>query len=51
MAEIELKDEADEFEKPGWITREVSDDERYYNSNLSTNPYKNWGKYNSKSNP
>jgi adenylate cyclase len=43
MAEIELKDEVEEFEKPDWVTGEVSDDARYYNSNLSTNPYKNWG--------
>ena len=43
MAEIELLHEEEEFEKPVWITSEVSDDERYYNSNLSTNPYKNWG--------
>ncbi|HEY8780428.1 MAG TPA: CYTH domain-containing protein [Mucilaginibacter sp.] len=40
MAEIELKQETDEFEKPDWVTREVSDDERYYNSYLSTHPYK-----------
>jgi adenylate cyclase len=42
MAEIELKSEAEEFEKPGWITMEVSDDERYYNSYLSTHPFKKW---------
>ena len=42
MAEIELHSEADEFEKPDWITIEVSDDERYYNSYLSVNPYKSW---------
>jgi len=44
MAEIELKDETETFVKPGWITQEVSDDDRYYNSNLSKNPFKNWGK-------
>jgi len=43
MAEIELKDEAETFAKPNWITQEVSDDDRYYNSNLSQNPFKNWG--------
>ena len=42
MAEIELHDEKDEFEKPGWITMEVSDDERYYNSYLSMHPFKKW---------
>lgn len=44
MAEIELKYENEPFEKPDWITSEVSDDIRYYNSNLSKNPFKNWGK-------
>jgi adenylate cyclase len=44
MAEIELQSENEPFEKPDWITAEVSDDDRYYNSNLSKNPFKNWGK-------
>jgi adenylate cyclase len=44
VAEIELKDENEEFEKPGWIANEVSGDARYYNSNLATNPFKNWGR-------
>ncbi len=43
MAEIELNDEGEKFELPDWVTIEVSNDERYYNSNLSVNPYKNWG--------
>ncbi|MDF2432113.1 MAG: adenylate cyclase [Mucilaginibacter sp.] len=43
MAEIELKQEDEKFEKPDWINKEVSDDERFYNSNLSKNPFKNWG--------
>jgi adenylate cyclase len=42
MAEIELQHEDEAFENPGWITHEVSDDERYYNSNLSKNPFKKW---------
>jgi adenylate cyclase len=42
MAEIELKSEKEAFEKPQWIATEVSDDDRYYNSNLSKNPFKNW---------
>jgi adenylate cyclase len=42
MAEIELRDEKEEFEKPDWVTVEVSDDARYYNSNLSTHPFKKW---------
>ena len=44
MAEIELKQEDETFEKPDWITLEVSDDKRYYNSYLAKNPFKDWGK-------
>ena len=46
MAEIELDSEDEAFEKPDWITIEVSDDERYYNSYLSTHPFKDWGDQN-----
>ena len=42
VAEIELKSENETFEKPIWIGKEVSFDAKYYNSNLSKNPYKNW---------
>ncbi len=42
VAEIELHRETDEFEKPTWVTLEVSADERYYNSNLSKHPFKKW---------
>ena len=42
MAEIELTDENDAFDKPDWLGKEVSDDYRYYNSQLLRNPYKNW---------
>lgn len=42
VAEIELSEEDEAFEIPHWITTEVSDDERYYNSNLLLNPFKNW---------
>jgi adenylate cyclase len=42
MAEIELQDESEKFELPGWVTGEVSGDKRYYNSYLSTHPYKKW---------
>jgi adenylate cyclase len=44
LAEIELQHEDEEFKKPDWISIEVSDDERYYNSYLSTHPFKDWGK-------
>lgn len=42
IAEIELKSESETFEKPSWIGVEVTNDNRYYNSYLSQNPYKNW---------
>jgi adenylate cyclase len=42
VAEIELKHEFQQFEKPDWIRQEVTEDMRYANSNLSTNPFKNW---------
>lgn len=42
MAEIELTDENEPFDKPDWIGKEVSDDQRYYNSQLLKNPYKTW---------
>jgi len=43
MAEIELQHENDEFKIPAWISNEVSGDVRYYNSYLSTQPFKSWG--------
>jgi len=42
VAEIELDTEDAGFEKPSWIGKEVSDDNRYYNSNLSKHPYKDF---------
>jgi CYTH domain-containing protein len=42
IAEIELSDESESFEKPYWIGEEVTNDKRYYNAYLSQNPYKNW---------
>lgn len=42
VAEIELKSEAEKFNLPDWIAEEVTEDERYYNSNLTLNPFKNW---------
>lgn len=44
MAEIELQSETESFEKPDWLGEEVTNDERYYNTYLSKNPFKNWGK-------
>ena len=42
VAEIELSNENEVFNKPDWIGEEVSSDVRYYNSNLSKNPFKSW---------
>lgn len=42
VAELELHDEAEEFERPPWLGEEVSDDPRYYNTCLCQYPYKDW---------
>jgi adenylate cyclase len=42
VAEIELRNEAEEFAKPDWVTTEVTYDDRYTNASLSTMPYSNW---------
>ena len=42
VAEIELKSENEIFEIPNWIDREVTGEDKYYNSNLTLNPYKDW---------
>jgi adenylate cyclase len=42
LAEIELKDEKQQFEKPAWVGREVTGDMKYYNSRLVGYPYSRW---------
>ncbi len=42
LAELELKSEEEEFEKPEWLGKEVTQDSRYYNSYLSKHPYTTW---------
>jgi adenylate cyclase len=42
VAEVELEAEDEEFEKPGWLGEEVTDDPRYFNSSLVLNPYDTW---------
>jgi adenylate cyclase len=42
IAEIELIDQNESFEKPKWLGIEVTKDERYYNSYLSKTPFKTW---------
>ncbi|MDP9076199.1 MAG: CYTH domain-containing protein [Bacteroidota bacterium] len=43
-AEIELQHEDEAFELPEWVAVEVSMDAKYYNSNLSVNPFNSWNK-------
>lgn len=42
IAEIELMDENDSFEKPAWLGEEVTGNNKYYNSMLKKNPYTKW---------
>lgn len=42
VAEIELNDENESFEKPDWLGEEVTGKKRYYNASLSIFSYKNW---------
>ena len=42
IAEIELQSEDEAFEKPSWLGKEVTNDERFYNAYLSLNPFKIW---------
>ena len=44
VAEVELSSENETFKKPNWLGQEVTGDIRYYNSQLSKNPYNSWGK-------
>jgi CYTH domain-containing protein len=41
MAEIELSSEDESFEMPEWAEEEVTGDPRYYNANLSKQPFIN----------
>jgi adenylate cyclase len=43
LAEVELSAEDERLDLPPWIDREVSDDPRYFNSNLARLPYTRWG--------
>lgn len=42
VAEIELNTEKEAFKKPAWLGKEVTGDIKYYNSQLSKQPYKTW---------
>ncbi len=42
VAEVELSDPAEEPPLPPWALREVTSDNRYYNSSLYTQPFSTW---------
>ncbi len=42
LAEVELNSENESIQKPNWLGNEVTGDVRYYNSQLSSNPFKTW---------
>ena len=42
VAEIELKNEDDHFEKPTWLGEEVTGDAKYYNAMLMKKPFTKW---------
>lgn len=42
IAEVELQSENEIFEKPDWLGAEVTGDNKYYNSQLVSHPFKSW---------
>jgi len=42
VAEIELPTEDTTFTRPDWVGEEVTEDTRYFNSNLSRTPFTRW---------
>ena len=44
VAEVELSNPGENIIPPPWLGKEVSGDPRYYNSNLSVYPYRQWDK-------
>ena len=42
VAEIELDDHDEAFERPDWLGAEVTDASRYYNLALASRPYSQW---------
>jgi adenylate cyclase len=42
VAELELEGTTEQFERPKWLGREVSDKPRYYNLHLLDHPYSRW---------
>ena len=42
VAEVELSEEKETVTIPNWIGKEVTGETKYYNSQLSKDPFKNW---------
>lgn len=42
VAEVELGGSDETFERPDWLGDEISDDPRYYNTELARHPYSRW---------
>lgn len=42
IAEVELSDEDENYIEPDWLGEEVTGDIKYYNSQLSKNPFEKW---------
>lgn len=42
VAEVELANEDEPFQKPDWLGAEVTGDKKYYNSILKKNPFTRW---------
>ncbi len=42
IAEIELEHKNQKFDKPTWLGEDVTDQQKYYNSNLTITPFKVW---------
>lgn len=42
VAEIELTSEGENYSLPDWVDKNVTDDPRYANSNLSIKPFTSW---------
>lgn len=42
LAEVELENENQQPDLPEWVTKEVSEDERYFNYYLSKKPFSTW---------
>ena len=42
IAEVELNNENEDIKIPSWVGKEISNDNKYLNFNLSINPYSLW---------